>query len=434
MARYVNSVPQILDGNGVPIVGAKKFFFEPGTTTKKTVYSDSALTVVALNPQISDGSGRFSGDIFLDGLYDEIQQDNSGTASGFDGVVLWGPKLVGDTVSGSHTLWVSDTIYNIPDIVLGSDDFYYESLTDSNQGNNPISSPSNWAKITFVKAGVLDGVSEIKDTNSLRALLITPTASAVNYPEITNAATGADPKIEAEGTDANINLELGGKGTGGVELISPIVDGSQNELFKFVSTASAVNEITNTNAATGNGPTLSATGDDAAVDLNLESKGAGVVNVNSRNVESGLVQIVESTTATRSTHTSQIPVDDTIPLITEGVELLTVSITPRYATSKIEISFEILCSASAATLYNVATIVDNTGAATLQPFANYADSAAVIEQLIGKTIVSSPGTSANIYALRVGSSGVGTSIYINGNTGRFFGGNSVARLTAKEIL
>lgn len=51
------------------------------------------------------------------------------------------------------------------------------------------------------------------------------------------------------------------------------------ELLKFVETASAVNEITITNAATGNAPKVSATGDDTNIDLKLEAKGSGVVKL-----------------------------------------------------------------------------------------------------------------------------------------------------------
>lgn len=51
------------------------------------------------------------------------------------------------------------------------------------------------------------------------------------------------------------------------------------ELLKFSETGSAVNEVTVTNAATGNGPSLSATGDDANIDLNLAAKGTGGINL-----------------------------------------------------------------------------------------------------------------------------------------------------------
>jgi len=47
------------------------------------------------------------------------------------------------------------------------------------------------------------------------------------------------------------------------------------ELMKFSETASAVNELTVTNAATGNPPQLSATGDDSNVNLKLAAKGTG---------------------------------------------------------------------------------------------------------------------------------------------------------------
>lgn len=53
-------------------------------------------------------------------------------------------------------------------------------------------------------------------------------------------------------------------------------DTNGNELIKVTATSSAVNEITVANAATGNGPTISATGGDTNIDLNLTPKGTGV--------------------------------------------------------------------------------------------------------------------------------------------------------------
>jgi hypothetical protein len=47
------------------------------------------------------------------------------------------------------------------------------------------------------------------------------------------------------------------------------------ELIKFLETASAVNEITITNADTTNAPEISATGDDTNIDLKLTPKGSG---------------------------------------------------------------------------------------------------------------------------------------------------------------
>ena len=52
-------------------------------------------------------------------------------------------------------------------------------------------------------------------------------------------------------------------------------DTNGNELLKFSATASAVNEITVKNAATGNAPELQASGGDTDIDVKLTPKGAG---------------------------------------------------------------------------------------------------------------------------------------------------------------
>jgi|TARA_Y100000289_G_scaffold60336_1_gene67202 hypothetical protein len=57
------------------------------------------------------------------------------------------------------------------------------------------------------------------------------------------------------------------------------------ELLKFSETGSAVNEFTVANAATGNGPTLSSTGDDTNVDININPKGTGVLKSGSAAVK-----------------------------------------------------------------------------------------------------------------------------------------------------
>lgn len=63
-----------------------------------------------------------------------------------------------------------------------------------------------------------------------------------------------------------------------------IRDSSDNELVKFAKTALAVNEVTVTNAATGNGPTVSATGGDTNIDLNFVTKGTGKLKLNGNTI------------------------------------------------------------------------------------------------------------------------------------------------------
>jgi len=56
-----------------------------------------------------------------------------------------------------------------------------------------------------------------------------------------------------------------------------ILDTNGNELFNVTATSSAVNQITYANAATGNGPTLTASGDDTNIDISILPKGSGQV-------------------------------------------------------------------------------------------------------------------------------------------------------------
>lgn len=131
-------------------------------------------------------------------------------------------------------------------------------------------------KADFMK--FVDGVLAY-DSNGLELIKVLLTASAVNEITITNAATGNGPTISATGDDAAIDLNLSGKGTGVPKVSSmkivTILDTSGNELFKFTTTASAVNELTVANAATSTDVTVSTTGGDTNINCKFSPKGTG---------------------------------------------------------------------------------------------------------------------------------------------------------------
>jgi len=94
-----------------------------------------------------------------------------------------------------------------------------------------------------------------------------------------------------DGTNPNI-IDVGMVDTSGIQtltnktLTSPkvgtsILDTNGLELLKVTATGSAVNELTLANAATTNNPTLSATGDDSNVGIDLTPKGLGAVKLTS---------------------------------------------------------------------------------------------------------------------------------------------------------
>lgn len=92
---------------------------------------------------------------------------------------------------------------------------------------------------------------------TLRSLLTDETGTGV-------AVFGTSPTIATPSITTSIN------------------DVSGNEVIRTPATASAVNDITITNAATGNSPTITASGDDTNINLTLTAKGAGQTIINGR--------------------------------------------------------------------------------------------------------------------------------------------------------
>jgi len=81
-----------------------------------------------------------------------------------------------------------------------------------------------------------------------------------------------------------------------------IQDSNGNELIDITAAASAVNQFTLTNSATGNNPTLGVAGSDSNINLNLISKGVGSVNLD----KASLSQVTISTNGAASETASYI--------------------------------------------------------------------------------------------------------------------------------
>ena len=100
--------------------------------------------------------------------------------------------------------------------------------------------------------------------------LVFATANDGTNPDIATLSFG-DGDVTLTGTQTLTNKTLTSPAIG-----TKISDTNGAELINLTATSSAVNEITVANAATGNGPIISSTGE-TNVDLNLNPKGTGVL-------------------------------------------------------------------------------------------------------------------------------------------------------------
>jgi hypothetical protein len=116
------------------------------------------------------------------------------------------------------------------------------------------------------------------DTTTTNLLLTKPEVGASTDTwgsKINTDLDSVDAVFAAAGTGTSVGLNIGsGKK---LKLVGDVIDTNGNELLKVTATASAVNEVTLANAATGGTPTLTATGDDTNIGIKFVGKGTGEV-------------------------------------------------------------------------------------------------------------------------------------------------------------
>lgn len=151
--------------------------------------------------------------------------------------------------------------------------------------------------------------------------------------------------------------------------------------------------------------------------------------------ESGsIVQTVSVSSSTRDTTTTVIPADNTIPQITEGKEYLTLSITPKFSTSRIRLRAAMMVSSDTVGGGVIAALFADAVANALSAKMVFISA---VGYLLDLTLVAehTPGdTAAHTYRLRFGPN-VGTqNAIMNGfSGGAAFGGASLVWFVAEEI-
>ena len=195
-----------------------------------------------------------------------------------------------NSTSGSHTVQFK--------YASGSGDSFTFSATNksdaivfatANDGTNPDIDTLNFGSGDVTLTG-----TQTLTNKTLTDPILSPgtaTAGKIEFLEGTDNGTNKVTLIGPASTaDVTVTLPaatdtLVGKATtdtlSNKTLTSPVIgtkisDTNGNELIQLTATGSAINEFTLANAATGNGPTLSATGE-TNVDINLNPKGTGTL-------------------------------------------------------------------------------------------------------------------------------------------------------------
>ena len=182
-------------------------------------------------------------------------------------------------------------------------------------------------------------------------------------------------------------------------------------------------------------PIVGATGillDEDTMSSDSALKGATQQSVKAYTDAHGIVQIVNVQDGVKQYHTgvALIPLDDTIPQSTEGVEVMTLAITPTATTNKLKIEV-VACLDSTGGNRSLVLFKDSDTDA-LACVANNA-AGAVLETQTMTHFMTAGTTSEITFKVRVG--GSGTTITFNGenNDSARFGGTLASSITITEI-
>ena len=215
-----------------------------------------------------------------------------------DGVVtiagdltISGDDLTMGTNTSGHIMVADGANFN-PVAVSGD-------VTISSAGAVTIASGA--VETAMVNANVITGQSELSsagvDITNDDLLIHDNDAGALKKVSVTNLISSAGGLTEVV---ADTTPQLGGNlDTNSHNILIDdahfIADENGNEQIIFQTTASAVNQIDVTNAATGNAPEISATGGDTNISLKLTPKGSGQVLLDGNvGVESGVIDLKNS--------------------------------------------------------------------------------------------------------------------------------------------
>jgi hypothetical protein len=312
-----------------------------------------------------------------------------------------------------------------------------------------------------------DDATGIRDSNDNEQLIFQETASATNFIEITNAATGNAPSIKAGGSDTNVDLLLHGQLTGNVVL----ADGTDTtkDLSVELSGATTAKTLTLTSSHTddrtitvpdatdtlvGKATTDTLTNktltspvintgisgtafldeDDMSSDSasKVASQQSIKAYVDATYISGQTVQVVRTSSSAHATGTTTTPTDDTIPQNTEGTEFLTRAITPTSSSNLLKIEVDVFLSGSTTVNVTGALFQDSTADA-LAAAGHTVRGANDTFQMRFTYYMTAGTTSSTTFKFRAGGNAASTIAMNGSSSSRQYGGVASSTLTVTEI-
>lgn len=144
--RFYSPVIKYTTSNLTSLPGALLYFYETGTSTPKTTWTDPERATASAHPVVALSDGTFP-PIFINGVYRvELKNAAGVTQPG------WPVDDVGSPAAGfPFQSWSSTYRYSEDDLVTYGGEFY-QSLDDNNVGNTPSTATLFWRKKLFLDA------------------------------------------------------------------------------------------------------------------------------------------------------------------------------------------------------------------------------------------------------------------------------------------
>lgn len=151
-------------------------------------------------------------------------------------------------------------------------------------------------------------------------------------------------------------------------------------------------------------------------------------------VSAGMViQVANYTTGAVATGTTIIPLDDTIPQITEGTQFMSLAFTPKKANSLLRIEVIVNGNSQIASGYYGVALFRDTTANALATSLTYDATANSLQCIPLSCVVSAGAITPTTFYVRAGLNSAGTFTFNGIASARQYGGSLASSITITEI-